>query len=206
MLLNFNDSQKILERYEIPLVDSRVIGNEEELLEALNELGQPVVMKIDPDTKESAHKTELGGVKVNLTNPEEAKQALSELLEIEPRIIVQKQISGEEIIIGGQQDEVFGPTVMFGLGGVLVEIYEDIVFRLAPIDLEEARMMIEEIRGKQLLEGFRGREPVNKESLADILVKTGRLLAEEEQIRELDFNPIIGTDQPLVCDVKLIQS
>lgn len=203
MLLNFKESWEILNRYQIPLVESFSVTSKEELSSALEKLNFPVVMKID--SKEIVHKTDQGGVKLNITNKEEAEKNLEELLTIcNEGVIVQKQIIGEEIIIGGKKDRSFGPVIMIGLGGVLVEIYKDIVFRLAPLDKEEALSMIEDIKGKKILEGFRGRPQVNKDSLAEVLVKTSRLLEKETQIKELDFNPVLARESSLVCDIKLI--
>lgn len=203
MLLNFKQSQETLEKYNIPLVKSFVIKNKKDLDSVLNELDLPIVMKID--SKEKAHKTEIGGVITGIKTKEEAEKAFDDLFKIEKSsILVQKQIEGEEIIIGGKRDEVFGPTVMIGLGGILVEIYKDTVFRLSPLNTETAMEMIEEIKGKKLLEGFRGRPVVNKEALAEILVRTSLLLQEESQIKEIDFNPVLAKDTSLVCDVKLI--
>ncbi|MGM0629453.1 MAG: acetate--CoA ligase family protein [Patescibacteria group bacterium] len=204
MLLNFKESQEILQRYDIPLLKTALANNHEELSEILKSIDFPIVMKVD--SKEIAHKTEAGGVITDIENEEEASMAMEELLRIESEgVLIQKQTEGEEVIIGGKRDECFGPVVMVGLGGITVEIYKDIVFRLAPMEKQEALEMLEEIRGKKILEGFRGRPPINKDSLADILVKTSHLLKEEGSIQELDFNPVLsGEYSSLVCDVKLI--
>lgn len=201
-LLPYLESQNILHQYDLNSVETRVVEKEEDLALALKELGWPVVMKTDHE--ELIHKTEAGGVKTNLQTEEEAQQAWQELHTLHPRVVIQKQIRGEEIIIGGKRDEVFGPVLMVGLGGVLVEIYQDIAFRLAPVTKNEALAMIEEIKGKKLLEGFRGRRVIDKEELAAMIVKTGDLLVQEEQIQELDFNPVIAAEQLLICDIKII--
>ena len=204
MLLDFNDSRQILDSYQLPLVDSRVISTDQELDQAVEELGLPVVMKIDAQDPDTAHKTDLGGVKVGLTDQEQARQALNELQALgDHQVVIQKQIAGEEMIVGGRQDEVFGPIVMVGLGGVLVEIYQDIVFRLAPIDQSEAHRMIDEIRGRKILEGYRGRQTVNKDQLAEIITQTSKLLSDNQHIKELDLNPVMGFDELFICDVKI---
>ncbi|MGM0482243.1 MAG: acetate--CoA ligase family protein [Patescibacteria group bacterium] len=204
MLLNFKESQEILQRYDIPLLKTTPVKNHEELSEVLKSINFPIVMKVD--SKEIAHKTEVGGVVTDIKNEEEAFMAMEELMKIESGgVLVQEQTEGEEVIIGGKRDKCFGPVVMVGLGGITVEIYKDIVFRLAPMEKQEALEMLEEIKGKKILEGFRGRPPINKDSLADILVKTSHLLKEEDSIQELDFNPVLsGGYSSLVCDVKLI--
>ncbi len=203
MLLSFKESQEIIDRRGIPMVESYVVKNEEELSSALEKLPFPVVMKID--SQKIIHKTDKGGVRLGVSNKEEAVSNLKELLNIcEGEVIVQRHTEGEEIIIGGKKDPVFGPVVMIGLGGIFVEVYKDIVFRLAPLNKEEALEMIEEIRGRKILEGFRGRPVVDKEALAEVLVKTSYLLKEETRIKELDFNPVLAGDTSLVCDAKLI--
>jgi hypothetical protein len=203
MLLSFKESWEILNRYEIPLVESYVVKNKEDLSLMLEKLNFPVVMKID--SKEIVHKTDQGGVRLNITNEDEAFKNLDELLIIcNEGVVVQEQTIGEEIIVGGKKDESFGPIIMIGLGGILVEIYKDIVFRLAPLNHTEASDMIEDIKGKKILEGFRGRPKVNKDSLAELIVKTSHLLEKESGIKELDFNPVLSADRSLVCDVKLI--
>lgn len=203
MLLNYKESLNILDRYDIPLVESFVVDSQESLLSALEKVGFPAVMKID--SKEIVHKSDKGGVKLGIDSENAALLALEELLSIDGSgVIVQKHTKGEEVIIGGKRDGVFGPIVMVGLGGILVEIYKDIVFRLAPLNRDEALGMIEEIKGKTILEGFRGRPVANKESLAELLVKTSSLLEEEKEVKELDFNPVLVGESSLVCDVKLM--
>ncbi|MFP4539482.1 MAG: acetate--CoA ligase family protein [Candidatus Paceibacterota bacterium] len=204
MLLSFQESKELLDKYQIPLLKSAMAGNEEELQSVLDDFDFPVVMKLDaPDM---VHKTDKGGVKLGIQDREDATVALKELLNINEngQVVIQPQSEGQEIIIGGKRDDIFGPVIMIGLGGIFVEIYQDIVFRLAPIDKEEAFLMLEDIKGKKILEGFRGHPAVNKEALAEILVRTSELLENEEQIKELDLNPVLVSDTSSVCDVKLI--
>ncbi|MFP4022232.1 MAG: acetate--CoA ligase family protein [Candidatus Paceibacterota bacterium] len=204
MLLSFQESKELLDKYQIPLLKSAMAGNEEELQSVLDDFDFPVVMKLDaPDM---VHKTDKGGVKLGIQDRKEATKALKELLNINEsgQVVIQPQSEGQEIIIGGKRDDIFGPVIMIGLGGIFVEIYQDIVFRLAPIDKEEAFLMLEDIKGKKILEGFRGHPAVNKEALAEILVRTSELLENEEQIKELDLNPVLVSDTSSVCDVKLI--
>jgi len=203
-LLPYTESRLLLEKYDLPIVATRVVENQQELEEALVELGFPLVMKID--SEEVVHKTEQGGVRVGIGDRQEAEEVFQELSELHPRVLLQQQIEGEEIIIGGKRDEVFGPVVMAGLGGVLVEVYKDVAFRLAPPEKEQARQMLEELRGKKLLQGYRGRRPVNQDALAELIVKTGELLHQETRIQELDFNPVIAAEELLICDVKIMVS
>ncbi len=203
MLLNFSESLDILNKYEIPTVESYVVENDEGLFSAMEKIPFPFVMKID--SREIIHKTDKGGVVLGISSREEAVSRLRELLEIcDGGVIVQKQTEGEEIIIGGKRDEVFGPVVMVGLGGIFVEIYKDIVFGLAPLNKKEALNMINSIKGKKILEGFRGRPSVNKEALAEVLERTSNLIQNEPQVKELDLNPVLVGENSLVCDVKIL--
>lgn len=203
MLLDFKQSQDILKRYGIPIAESFVVENETELFEALKIIEFPLVMKTD--SKEVVHKTDQGGVILNIKSKEKALKALEKLLEIgKDKVIVQRQVKGEEVIIGGKKDPIFGPVVMFGMGGVLVEVYKDIVFRLAPLEKNDALEMIEEIKAKKILEGYRGKEVVNKDELSDIIVKTSQIIFNEEEIEELDFNPVMVGRESVVCDVRII--
>lgn len=98
---------------------------------------------------------------------------------------------GVELVVGGIHDDVFGPVVMFGLGGIMVEVYRDVSFRLAPISKEDALEMMEEIKGKKILEGYRGYPPVDKEKIADVIVSVSEIIAENHNIKEMDINPLI---------------
>ena len=162
------------------------------------EIGYPVVMKISsPDI---SHKTEVGGVRVNIKDEAELTKAFHEIItEIKKRseavnirgVMLQKMISGGmELILGCKHDKDFGPVIMFGLGGIFVEAFEDVSFRLAPICFEEANEMIEEVRGYTILQGARGKKLFDIPSLADALVRFSILLADFPEITEMDLNPI----------------
>ncbi|MBW1766295.1 MAG: acetate--CoA ligase family protein [Deltaproteobacteria bacterium] len=161
-------------------------------------IGYPLVMKIcSPDI---SHKTDVGGVKVNIKNETELEKAFIEIMDEVKRIagsarihgvLLQKMISGGmELIFGGKYDHDFGPVIMFGMGGIFVEAFEDVSFRLAPICREEAHEMIEEVRGYSLLQGIRGKKPFDISSLADALERFSILLSDFPEITEMDLNPV----------------
>jgi len=162
------------------------------------QIGFPVVLKIiSPDI---LHKSDVGGVKVKLMNREEVEKAYDEIInnvkkaKEDARIIgmlVQEYApAGREVIVGLTKDPQFGPTIMFGVGGIFVEIYEDVSFRVAPIDYEEAEEMIKEIRGYKLLMGARGEKPSDIEVLKKIIVGVSDIAMKYPMIKEMDLNPI----------------
>jgi len=209
------EAKDFLEKYGIPFPKRAIARNPEEAVEKARQIGYPVVFKIlSPDI---IHKTDVGGVKLNISNDDEAKSAFNEIMnnvkskapsaKIEGILIEEMVRGGHEIIIGGLRDPVFGPVIMFGgLGGIYVELFKDVTFRLAPIDINEADAMIKETKGYKILKGFRGAEPANLDLLKDLLVKTSKIIAEHPDILELDLNPVrIFKDRAVVLDAKIIK-
>jgi acetyltransferase len=191
----------------------------DEAVAAAEEMGYPVVMKIaSPDI---LHKTDIGGVKLNLTSAGDVRDAFDLItyraMRYMPGAIilgcqVQQMIKGgKEVIIGMSRDPQFGPLLMFGLGGVYVEALRDVTFRVAPIDRRDAREMVGEIRAYNLLRGVRGEEPSDLEAIADTLVRVSQLVTDFPEIMELDINPLLvfragqgamGLDMRLALRVK----
>lgn len=204
MILGYKRREEILEKHGLKRPATFLVNDKEEALKRAEKIGFPVVAKIS--SKKQLHRTEVDGVSVNIKTKDKLKKEFSRLSKIKETegVIIQKQIEGVELIVGAKRDDIFGPTVMLGTGGVLVEIFQDVSFRIAPFKKREAVKMIEEIKGKKLLEGFREGPRIDKEELANILVKTSEL-AVEEKVKELDFNPIIGNESGLyICDVKIV--
>ena len=210
--LNFEKTKRILEKYKLPLVKSALIKSEKQIPSFASKTGFPAVLKISsPDI---IHKSDIRCVKINLQNQEQVVAAYTEIIKNakgkKPRakiegLILQKQISGQEIIVGMKRDPQFDVVLMFGLGGIFVEILKDVAFRIAPIEKQEAIEMIEEINAAKLLEGERGRKPANIEAIANILVKTGKLALENKKIMQLDFNPIIVNEKAAeIVDSRII--
>lgn len=189
----------VLNAYGIPTPRGIMTYSADEARSAAEEIGCPVVLKIQsPDI---LHKTDVGGLEINLSSPEEVRGAYERICSSINRrfpharvegVLVQEMLPrSTEVIIGVKQDELFGPTVMFGLGGVFVEVMEDVSFRVAPLSPHDAREMILEIRGYSLLEGVRGMPPADLEALEDILLKVSRLAVElSDHIAEMDINPL----------------
>lgn len=205
-MLNFKDTKKLLSEYKIPLPKNKLAQSKNDAFSYANKIGYPVVLK-SVSTK-ILHRTELGAVITDIENKEKLSEAYENMLEIEKikegEILIQEQLRGREIMIGAKNDPNFGPVILFGLGGIFVEVYEDISFRLAPIKSEEAKIMMEEIKGKEILKDFRGKQPTDFATLENILVKTSQLI-QEEKIEELDFNPVIANpDGAWVVDTKII--
>jgi 3-hydroxypropionyl-CoA synthetase (ADP-forming) len=155
---------------------------------AFDKLHSPVVMKID--SKKHLHKTEAGGVILNISNKNDAVSHFKRLAQIGESVIIQEQHKGVELVLGVNYDDSFGRLIMFGVGGVLVELLKDVSFRVCPITLEDAEQMINELKTKQLLEGFRGGPKINRTMLKRLLVKLCGT-AEKEKIKLLDLNPVI---------------
>ncbi len=212
-LLLEHEAKSLISYYGIPTTKVRVAGSEEDAVKAANEIGYPVVLKIvSPDV---VHKSDVGGVKVNLKNEEDVRNAyrsiISSVKENVPNarivgVLVQEFAPpGLELIIGLIRDPQFGPTVMFGLGGIFVEVYKDVSFRVAPLTEKDADSMIREIKAYKLLTGFRGMEPVDLNALKDALMKAGQVGLDNDDIAEMDLNPVIAYPNGLkVVDARII--
>lgn len=197
----------IIEAYHIPVVRRILAGAPEEAARAAESLGFPVVMKIaSPDVP---HKSDVGGIRLNVNSPAEAAQAYNDIVEnVLDRVpgaringvLLQAQVSGgTEVILGGKRDPQFGPVVVYGLGGIFTELIRDVSFRVAPFTREEALDMIRETRSYKILSGARGREPGDIEGLADCLVRLGALLHEHPEITEVDINPLLVTPEGCIA-------
>jgi acyl-CoA synthetase (NDP forming) len=179
------------------------------------EIGYPVVLKVS--SVDISHKSDAGGVKVNLQNKEAVEKAYDEIMtscrayapgaSIEGVAVQSMAKVGTEIIMGMIKDASFGPVVMFGLGGVLVEVLKDVSFRIVPIDKADAAEMTSEIQGKKLLQGYRGQDPADVPYLQDMLVKLSDFVNETPGIEEIDMNPVFAyKDGAVVVDARIILS
>ncbi len=194
------ESKQLLSAYGIPVTDDRLVTSAAEAARAAADVGFPVVMKVSsPDL---LHKSDLGLVEVGLNSAAEVKRAYNELLErarkankkaaIDGVIVTELVKGGVETVVGVSTDELFGPVVMFGLGGVFVEVFEDVTFRVPPFDKDEANRMVREVKGFKLLEGARGQKPANVRGLVDVIMKVQKLaLDHADVLDELDINPLL---------------
>jgi len=189
--------------YGIPVTRFKVALSKDEAVKFADQISYPVVLKIvSPDI---LHKWDLGGVILNLKNAGEVKNAYNKILENAKRhkpdakilgVLVQEMApSSTEVIVGSIKDAQFGPALMFGLGGVFVEVLKDVTFRIAPITEADAREMITEVKGYPILKGYRGQPPADIDAIVQILMNTSRLIIDHTEIKELDLNPIMVYDK-----------
>jgi len=205
-LLSYEAFQ-ILSAYNIPTVSCRLARTPEEAVKIAEEIGYPVVVKVS--SPEILHKTDVGGVKLNLNSPSEVADAFEEVVsnarKYMPRaniygVEVSKMVArGMEVIVGMHRDPQFGPLIMFGLGGIYVDFLRDVSFRVAPLSAEEALDMIKETRSYTLLRGVRGGGPSDIESLVDVIVRVGLLSTEFREIADMDLNPIFVYEKGKGC-------
>ena len=202
------DSKKVLEAYFIPVTRESIAKSLTDAKRLAQEIGYPVVLK--GSSSMLTHKTELDMVELNIKNEKALEDAY---LSIEKRggtkidgILVQQMIKGDrEFVAGLIRDHQLGPCVMFGLGGVLTEALQDVTFRVAPLEIEDALEMMTEIKAKKLLDHFRGKPAVNKDILANVLKNLGRIGLEIPEIAEIDINPLIIKDGiPVAVDALVV--
>jgi len=201
--LGETEARELLAGVGIPICPEAIADDIQNLTDAAEPIGYPCVLKGIGEGLE--HKTEFGVVFCNIKTEEELLEAARAIREKAPnaRFLVQKQIDGErEFICGVIRDELFGPTVMFGLGGILAEGLKDVSFRLAPLAVDEAKLMLSEIRASKLLSEFRGEKAADTDELAGILVALGELATSSPEIVEIDLNPVIidSRGNPAVVD------
>ncbi|HER23928.1 MAG TPA: acetyl-CoA synthetase [Candidatus Atribacteria bacterium] len=207
------EAKELLREYGIPVPDFKLIKSEEEISGLAKEMNFPITMKIvSPDI---IHKTDAGGVKLNIINEKEAISAYQEIISKAKKYNKKAKISGvivypmvpqgTEIIIGMMQDPHFGPVIMFGLGGIFVEVLKDISFRILPIEARDAEEMIAEIKGYKILKGIRGEAPKDIQAIKDLLLKISQLSQENPEISEIDLNPVFVFEKGLqVVDARMI--
>lgn len=208
MLLDFEKTEKILKKYDIPLVKEEIVCSKKDVFNFAKKNGFPVVLKLF--SPKIVHKTEIKGAvivdikdKKNLSKEYEKISILARQKKAD--VVIQKMERGIHLIIGAKHDPIFGPIIMFGLGGIFAEVFKDVSFRISPIFKKEAQEMIEEIKGYALIKGFRKQEGANQKALIKIILNLSRLLENEKEIKEIDFNPIIANkNKATVVDAKII--
>ncbi|HOS41347.1 MAG TPA: acetate--CoA ligase family protein [Spirochaetota bacterium] len=201
------DSKRVIAAAGVPVSREALTNTKDEALAAAAELGYPVVLKGCADTL--LHKTEKNMVFLNLASPDDVGDAYDRITGAgEPLdgVLVQEQVrGGRELVIGMVRDPQFGPCVMFGLGGVFTEVLRDTTFRVAPLSREDAAEMLDEVKARALLDAFRGQPAVDREALIDALVGIGALALENDEIAEIDINPIIvAGDRPVAVDAVVV--
>ncbi len=205
------EAMELLSAYNIPVARWGIARTLEEVRKIADDIGYPVVLKvISPDI---VHKSDAGGVRLNVDREEVESAFRDILLSIERKfpgaridgVLVQEMVGdGAEVIVGMKRDPSFGPVIMFGLGGVFVEVFRDVTFRVAPLTKESAMEMIKKVRAYRILRGYRGARGADIDALADVLVKVSALATENEKILEMDLNPVKVTEKGcVVVDVRI---
>lgn len=179
------------------------VQTEEEAIKAAEEIGYPLVMKVI--SPQISHKSDVGGIRLSLQNGDDVRVAYREMIESIPKkrpdaflegVQLQQMLSGgKEVIIGMIRDPTFGPMLMFGLGGVYVEILKDVRFAIAPVNEDEAREMVTEIKTYSLLTGARGAKPSDIDALVDTILRVSRLVCDFPEIEEFEINPLMVLEE-----------
>ncbi len=209
------EAKQILNETGINCTDTRLAATKDEAVAISEEIGYPIVLKIS--SVDITHKSDAGGVKVNLPDKAAVEKAYDEIMasctakhpdaNIEGVAVQGMAKVGTEVIIGMTKDPSFGPVLMFGLGGIFVEVLKDVAFRIVPLEKNDASEMISEIKGIKLLEGYRGQEPADIPFLEDMLLKLSELVDKTGSIAEVDMNPVFAYKQgAAVVDARIILS
>ena len=207
-ILTEYESKQLLAAYGIPTVETRIATSEEQAVQVAGETGYPVVLKLHSET--ITHKTDVGGVKLNLPDAQAVRNAyqsiqnsVTEKAGAEHFLGVTVQpmssLEGYELIVGSSIDPQFGPVLLFGLGGSLVEVFKDRALALPPLNTTLARRMMETTRIYTALKGVRGRQPVDLQALEQLMVRFSQLIAEQPWIKELDINPLLASERRLLA-------
>lgn len=207
------EAQKICKAHQINCPPTSLVTDKQQCIKAAEEMSYPVVIKIF--SRQIVHKSDVGGVIVGIANTDELDKAYDTLMANVKKncpdaeiggVVVQKQMpKGIEVVVGALKNEQFGPVVMFGMGGVYVEVFKDVSFRLAPYDKAEALRQVKETKVYKLLQGVRGDKPADLDALCEVIVNTGLLISKYPEIKELDFNPVFCyPDGCTVVDARLV--
>ncbi len=207
------ESKTMLAKQGIPVIEARLARSKKEAIAISKEIGFPVVLKVI--SSDVVHKTDAGGVRLSLANAAQVGRAYSEIVSSIKQAYPETRVQGVsvqpmapqgvEVIVGMSKDPQFGPVLMFGLGGILVEVLKDVSFRIVPITEEDAGDMIREIKGYPILEGYRGQKPASIPALEELIVKVSEFVDKNPQIEELDLNPVFAyPDGAVAVDARII--
>lgn len=210
--LSVHESKKILSQANFPINPTGYGTNLNEVLAEAEKIGFPVVIKVS--SQDIIHKSDIGGVVTGIRNIDDLEQEFKQMqLRISQKVpdakiegyIIERMESGIELLVGSTIDPMFGPILAFGLGGIYVEVLKDVVFRLIPIEREDATEMLSEIKAAKILDGIRGQPPIDKKALVDLLLKTSDFINQHPEIEELDLNPVFATEKGAsVVDARII--
>ncbi len=211
-ILTYEESRTVMKLAGLPLNKMCFAKNLDECFAKANEIGYPVVLKII--SKDVIHKSDSGGVKIGISSDGELRKSYNEMLtsvknhypsaEIEG-FSIEEMVEGVELLIGTNTDDQFGKMIALGIGGIFVEIYKDVTFRLIPITEKDVRDMIEEIQGKKVLDGYRGLPQVDLSELSNFVINVSKIIEENKVIKEMDLNPVVATKEGLkAIDARII--
>jgi acetyl-CoA synthetase (ADP-forming) len=207
------EAYELLSNYGIPVPTYSVASSEEEAVQASDSLGFPLVMKIvSPDIM---HKTDIGGIKMNIINSPQVRESYKNIIcnvrknkpeaRINGMLLYKQAPKGVEVIVGMIRDPQFGPTVMFGLGGIFIEILKDVAFRVCPVERTDIEEMLTEIEGIKMLQGYRGQPRRDVNAIIDIILEISRLALDYPVVKGIDLNPILVYEKgALVVDAKVL--
>ena len=207
------ESKQVLDEAGIPVALAVLARDAKEAAKAADKAGYPIVLKIvSPDV---THKSDAGGVRLGLQSAGEVEAAFEEIVtavtaaqpdaRIEGVAVQKMAAAGTEVIIGMSKDPQFGPVMMFGLGGILVEVLKDVAFRIVPLEPKDARQMIRELKGFPVLEGVRGQPPADVGALEQLILKVSDFVEAHSEIEELDLNPVFAyADGALAVDARIV--
>jgi len=202
------EAKQVLAAYGIPITKEVLAKDRDGLEKGLKKIGFPLVMK--GCSADIAHKTEKGLIHVDIRTATEAKKAFRDIIAgmegFEGGVLMQEMIKGRrELVMGLTRDPQFGPCVMFGLGGIFTEILRDVAFRRAPLEVRDAKEMMQEIKGHKILDAVRGMEAADQKLLADMLISVGRIGLDFDSVMEIDLNPVIlSGSKPVVVDALIV--
>ncbi len=207
------EAKEICRAYQLPTPDFAVAKNSSEAVALAEKVAFPIVLKIV--SQDILHKTEAGGVLLDLRSKVEVEKGYDQILDrvrrynssarLEGVLVQHMAPKGVEVVAGGLRDSQFGPVVLFGLGGIFVEVLKDVTFRVAPLSSLDSREMIQEIRGYAVLKGVRGQRPADEEAIVQILQRTSQIMLENPTIDQLDFNPIMVYEKGAsIVDARII--
>jgi acyl-CoA synthetase (NDP forming) len=211
-ILTYEESREVMKLAGFPLNKMLLAMDVDECLLRANEIEYPIVLKVV--SEDVVHKSDSGGVKVGISSDEELRKAYDEMMvsvkNYYPKAIIQgfsveQMVSGVELLVGTSTDSQFGKMIALGIGGIFVEVYKDVSFKLIPITEQDVHDMLEEIQGRKMLEGYRGMPKVDVKELTSLMLKVSSLIDKFPQIQEMDLNPIVATSDGLkAIDARII--
>lgn len=205
------EAKQLLAEHGIPVVEEELVESAEDAVAAAERIGFPVMLKVD--SRDVQHKTDIGAV-MAAHDPDEVSKRYERIMDavaehapdaVVDGVLVEAKLAGQEMIVGVNVDPDFGHVIMFGLGGIFVEILQDVQFRSVPITPYDAERMIADLEAGTILDGVRGEKPADKDAIVDVLLKVSALVEEEPRIQELDINPLFVSAEGAVAADALIR-